>query len=324
MQIINKLRNPINWLLGLVLKRMIWRLFFNKVENKDFNDLVSYTIFLLLNETIINTFKLLIDLIMKKPSELFKIKTINKVLIHTLPIENRNEIVQEEQKSIKYLLISLVFSNIIKKILFIFKTVILFPFKLGVYGFIAFLFGIKVDWLLSFFDIFNFNLPSWTYKKLVELHIRWMILFKDILQIESINTDLDAKNSTLKTITYYKEKETTFINSDSKPETYLYLTKTQWFYVSITILGMLGAYFGYTGGIPFTKTFEWSSDNKHDDDSSNDNGGDLRGKRSIRTSNINPRDINIIRDENPNTWQDTLTRWTTNTLEKIKKTFFMV
>lgn len=149
--------------------------------------------------------------------------------------------------------------NVLKRTLIIFKTIILLPFKLGVYGFIASLFGIRPDYLLSFFDVFKFNLPSWTYNKLLELHLSWMTWFKNTLQINSINTNLEKPLTIPKIKNPYLNVEPVI---EPKEETYLYLTKKQWFYLSITILTALGAYFGYTGGIPFKQVFEWNGDLK--------------------------------------------------------------
>lgn len=94
---------------------------------------------------------------------------------------------------LKVFFICLMIGDISKRILLWVKLVILMPFKLGVYAFLAYLFGIKPDYFLSFFDFFRFNLPGWTYNKLVELHLSWMGWFKNTLQIKSINTELDSQ-----------------------------------------------------------------------------------------------------------------------------------
>jgi hypothetical protein len=147
-------------LIGLLLKKIIRRLFFKKLDNQDFNQFIEYTISLLPNITITNIFILLLDLLKAKPSELFNFNPFKEVLIHTLPLNNRNEIIQEENTKIKYLFIIIILWDILKRFTILFKNIILFPFKIGVYSFIAFLFGVKVDYLLSFFDLFRFNLPG--------------------------------------------------------------------------------------------------------------------------------------------------------------------
>jgi hypothetical protein len=66
-------------------------------------------------------------------------------MIHSLPLASRAEIAQQETKKIKYLFIILILGNVLKRWLFLTKTIIILPFQLGVYSFMAYLFGIKVD-----------------------------------------------------------------------------------------------------------------------------------------------------------------------------------
>jgi len=332
MQIINKFRNPINWIIGITIKLVIRKIFFSKIENKDFNKLFSYILELLPNETIINILKLLKNTFKSKPSDLFKTQILNEAMIHTLPLESRLEIIKTENKNIKYLFIFLILGNIFKRSIFLLKNIILMPFKLGVYSFIAYLFGIKVDWLLSFFDIFKFNLPSWTYSKLLDLHISWMSWIKEKLQINSITTELEKPISLprIKRTSIPINQENLEVEVETQPNTYLYLTKTQWMYLGISIITILVAYLGFTGGIPFSKTLEWNSDNRDDNDPSNDNSsGGLKGKRSLRTQDINPRGLDFPINENlnnnlnneQNTWQDSFTSLTRSIIDKIKKPF---
>lgn len=189
MQIINKIRNPISWIAGIIIKLFIRKVFFRKIENKDFNRLISIVLDYLSNDTLINIIKLLKNTFYSKPSELFKYSIFHEAMIHSLPLEERINITSTENNRIKYLFTFLILGNIFKRSLFIIRNIILLPFKLGVYGFIVYLFGIKVDYLLSLFDIFKFNLPNWTYNKLLDLHLSWMNWIKDIFRINSITTE---------------------------------------------------------------------------------------------------------------------------------------
>lgn len=274
MNILKKLRYPLIWISESIIKYLIRKLIFKNLAKNDFKNLLSYTLDLLPHETFINTIKLLINTFKSKPVELTNIKIIDEVMTHTIPIEQRTDVI----KKAKYLFIFLILGNIFKRSLFLVKNIILLPFKLGVYSFLASLFGIRPDYFLSFFEIFKFNLPSWTYNKLLELHISWLSWWKNTLNVGSISTDFNNKLSLPKPNTEYE----TIIPSEPKSETYLYLTKTQWFYVSITLAGLLAAYFGYTGGIPFTKSFDWESKTNDGDDT---DGGDI-----------------LIEREKPKTW----------------------
>lgn len=44
MQILKNFRNPIMWILGLVIKTTIRKLFFKNISNDDFKRLFSYTL----------------------------------------------------------------------------------------------------------------------------------------------------------------------------------------------------------------------------------------------------------------------------------------
>jgi hypothetical protein len=219
------------------IKILIKKIFFNKVESKDFNSLFSYTLELLPNETLLNVIKLLINIFMSKPSDLFSFPIIKEVINHTIPSNNRIGIAERA----KIIFILIIISNLTKRIILIIKKWILLPFKLGVYSFIAYLFGIKMDWLLSLFDIFKFNLPSWTYSKLLDLHISWLNWIKNTLQINSITTDEEKPS-------YFPipklKKSSYIINSEieSKPDTILYLTKKEWLYATVSLLFIMGAY----------------------------------------------------------------------------------
>lgn len=294
MNILKKLRYPLIWISESIIKYLIRKLIFKNLAKNDFKNLLSYTLDLLPHETFINTIKLLINTFKAKPVELTNIKIIDEVMTHTIPIEQRTDVI----KKAKYLFIFLILGNIFKRSLFLVKNIILLPFKLGVYSFLASLFGIRPDYFLSFFEIFKFNLPSWTYNKLLELHISWLSWWKNTLNVGSISTDFNDK------LSLPKPNTETISISKPDPDTYLYLTKTQWFYLTISIAGLLAAYLGYTWGIPFTKSFDWESKSDDGDDT---DGGDIlidRGRERSKTwtESIKESTINIINKLNPFSW----------------------
>jgi len=298
MSILQKFKNPLIWILGLMFKLLLKKIFFKNISNDDFKRFFSYTLELLPNETFINTIKLLINIFISKPSNLLELNIFNEVITHSIPQEQRLDV----QGRLKVLFMFLMLSNIFKRTLFILKNIILLPFKLGVYSFLASLFGLKPDYLLSFFDVFKFNLPGWTYQKLVELHLSWMTWFKDILQIKSISTNLDTSSSLprIKRPTIIVDPEPVV---EIKPETYWYLTKTQWVYVSVSIVGLLAAYFGYTGGIPFIKNFEWESKPDEGNDPDSLDGFYLDRKSGVWIQGEKPWSTTILEKINPLNWR---------------------
>jgi len=317
MNIIRKLRYPLILISETILKYIIRKLFFKNLAKNDFKSLLSYILDLLPHETFLNIVKLLINTFKSKPDELTNLKIINEAITHTIPSDQRIDVI----KRAKYLFIILILGNILKRSLFLVKNIILLPFKLGVYSFIASLFGIRPDYLLSFFEIFIFNLPSWTYNKLIELHLSWLNWLKNTLKIESISTDFSNKLSLPKPKAESLMIETV---SESKPETYLYLTKTQWFYVSISIIGILAAYFGYTGGIPFTKSFDWESGTDTDSDAGEARNTAIRNIRNRELDKKLERDLAGIRRatgqgnyDSDVTWKESITNLTSKIINKI-------
>ena len=295
MNILKKFRNPITWIIGEIIKFIIQIILFRNISNTDFRRMFSYTLDLLPNETFINLIQLLINTLKSNPKDILSFKLFNEVLTHSIPQEHRTEILSKA----KLLFVFLIIFNITKRILYIFRSTILLPFKLGVYSFIASLIGLRPDYLLSFFDAFKFNIPNWIYNKLIELHLSWLSWFKNILQINSITTDME------KPLTLPRIKKTNIIPQpeiveiESKSDTYFYLTKTQWVYVSISVIGLLAAYFGYTGGIPFTKSFEWESSS--DDDNSSESGSNLGVFYKDKKTGV------WIEGVRPKTWTEGLT-----------------
>jgi len=156
MNILQKFKYPFIFITEYIIKIGLKRLLFKNIESNDFKRLFSITLELLPHETFINIIKLLINTYKSKPTELYNFKIFDEAIIHSIPSSQRFDILGR----LKVLFIFLMLGNIIKRILFIIKYIILLPFHIGVYSFIAFLFGIRVDYLLSFFDYFKFNLPS--------------------------------------------------------------------------------------------------------------------------------------------------------------------
>lgn len=310
MTILQKFKNPITWVLGLIIKFTIRKIFFKNIENNDFKRLFSYTLELLPHETFINVIILLINTFKSNPSNLYDFRLLNEAITHSIPQEQRLNIIGR----LRFLFLFLILGNIIKRILFLIKNIIILPFKLGVYGFLAYLFGFKADYLLSFFDIFKFNIPSWTYIKLVELYLSWLGWIKNTFQINSITTDPDKPLTIPRIKTPKIIIEPEIIEVESKPETYLYLTKTQWLYLTISALGLLAAYFGYTGGIPFKKSFELES--ASDDDNSSDSGSSHEGLYKDSKTGV------WIEGEKPKTWTEVLTS-SISKLNPLNKDFIL-
>lgn len=298
MQIIQKFKNPLIWASEIAIKLTIKKLFFNNIENNDFKRIFIIALELMPRETFIDIIKLLINTFRSKPSELNNYKLLDEVITHSIPSDQKSNTLGK----LKILFIFLIAGNVIKRTLFLVKNIILIPFKLGVYSFIASLFGFRPDYLLSFFDIYKFNLPCWTYLKLLELHNSWLDWLRNTLQIKSISSNLSElkdNNSMPKLRSINIESEV-----ESRPETYLYLTQNQWKWLGFSLIASSLAFFGYTLGIPYVSNYIWESNGAND-------------KESIQTFSTRPNS-EIVNNQG---WQDTFTNWTTKLTDTIKKPF---
>lgn len=189
MNILKKLRHPIIWIFELIVKITIKKSFFKNIANNDFKNYLKYTIELLPHETFFAIFNLVLRMLKPKSSDLLSERLFKEAIIHTIPESQRGDSLSK----FKALFILILVGNLLKRSMFFIKNLIILPFKLGVYSYIASLLGFRPDYFLSFCEIFKFNLPSWTYQKLVELHISWMSWLKNTLQINSISIDSNSK-----------------------------------------------------------------------------------------------------------------------------------
>lgn len=65
----------------------------------------------------------------------------------------------------------------------------MWPFKLGIFSFFYSIFGFDVSWLLSWFDIFYFNIPKWVYIQYLTLYSNRIGWWKISVKIKNLNTE---------------------------------------------------------------------------------------------------------------------------------------
>ena len=78
---------------------------------------------------------------------------------------------------------------VIYKQFILFKRLLLWPFKLGVFTFIFTTFGIDLSWFLSWFNIFNFNIPQWVYIQYLILYSNWLNWWNKTVYIKNLTID---------------------------------------------------------------------------------------------------------------------------------------
>ena len=173
-KITNYIKNPIYALLGYAFKKAIKYLLFKNVENTNFNNLVNNTLEFIPNETLGNLFILVKRLFKWDSSQLMTHTKFKDIVENSLFQEDKKELLSCQSKKLNYFFILLILSNIFKRGFSILKLLILIPFQIGIFAFMGNLIGFKLDNLLSNFNVFKFNIPQWTYNKLLDLHLKWL------------------------------------------------------------------------------------------------------------------------------------------------------
>ena len=98
-----------------------------------------------------------------------------------------NDLINTNPKIIFW--VTFVSTLILYKQYILFKKFILWPFKIGIYAFIYAISGFDVSWVLSFFDIFKFNVPQWVYVQYLNLYSNWLNWWKDTAKINNIKPE---------------------------------------------------------------------------------------------------------------------------------------
>jgi len=71
----------------------------------------------------------------------------------------------------------------------LFKKLILWPFKLGIYTFLYAISGIDFSWFLGWFDLFKINIPKWVYFQYLSLYNNWVVWWYNMGKIKSLSTE---------------------------------------------------------------------------------------------------------------------------------------
>lgn len=105
---------------------------------------------------------------------------------------NPNVLFDSNKKNLFWL--SLIFTFIIQRWLVLFKKIILWPFKLGIFSFFYSIFGIDMSWFLNIFDFFTFNIPQWVYIQYLTLYNNWLGWWNSSVNIKNLKSiDLPEK-----------------------------------------------------------------------------------------------------------------------------------
>jgi len=101
----------------------------------------------------------------------------------------------------KFTILGFVFTLLVYRWLVLFKRVILWPFKLGIFSFLYSIIGIDMSWFLSLFNLFSVNIPNWVYIQYLTLYNNWLSWWYNTVNVKSINSLTFGDNKSAKDLT---------------------------------------------------------------------------------------------------------------------------
>lgn len=219
-----------------IVTTLIWQLVFNHINRLDFISLVNNFRVHLLSINFRNLLNLFWDLISNR--------VLNNNIFRALPAipnVNLNTLLDTSLKRIFWL--SFVSILLLYRQINLFKRLILWPFKLGVFSFIFSTLGIDVTWLLSLFNLFPLNIPQWVYIQYLTLYANWLNWWKKTVYIKNLTVDKPIP----KDFKFDKSELTEVKDSDTNK-----ILNKRNLYILLGVLTIAGIgfwyYFYYTGG----------------------------------------------------------------------------
>lgn len=217
-----------------ILIRIFWRLFFRQINRIDFLNLINNISAILLTFSLRNILIFLKDIIFDRYSD-----NVFFRLIHNNLGLQFSTLTDTSSKRIFW--VGFVFSLVVLRWFILFKRLILWPFKLGIYAFLGAVSGFDMSWLLGWFDIFYFNIPKWVYIQYLTLYSNWIGWWKNSVKIKNLNTE--SIPSVNKSAFYMNDSIDSIDNNNSN------INKTKLFIiVGAVILIGVGVWYYYNGG----------------------------------------------------------------------------
>lgn len=163
-----------------LLVNIVWQFLFDSISKVDFKRLFNNISTLFNSMSLRELIRLYWDAVLDRLNENRYYRIIyNQTSNNTRAILDRN--------NNKFILLSFIFSFIVYRWLRLFKKIILWPFKLGVFSFFYSIFGIDLSWLLGWFDIFYINIPQWVYIQYLTLYNNWLGWWNSTVNIKKLN-----------------------------------------------------------------------------------------------------------------------------------------
>jgi hypothetical protein len=218
-----------------IINTIFWQFIFNQVNRVDFIALMNNFSALFLTLSARNVITFLKDLILNSLT--------NNFFFRLIPITNTpgfqvRTLTDTPLKRVFWF--GFIFTLLVYRWFILFKRLLLWPFKLGIFTFIFSTIGIDVSWLLGWFNFFPFTIPQLIYVQYLSLFNNWLGWWKG-----TVNTNISLPKNPRKELVNYETSDLTETNNSDK------IFNRKNIIILISVLALVGVgvwYFYYNSG----------------------------------------------------------------------------
>lgn len=164
-----------------LLTYLIWQFMFDSISRVDFRLLFNNLTIMFNTMSTRELIRLYWDIILNKITD----NRFYRLIYAQTAINTR---ITLDRNNKRLFLFSIVFYIIMYRWYILFKKILLWPFKLGIFSFFYSMFGIDVTWLLGWFDIFYRNIPQWVYIQYISLYNNWLGWWHNTVDIKNLKS----------------------------------------------------------------------------------------------------------------------------------------
>lgn len=228
-------------ILKFIITEIFWRFIFNHINRIHFVDFTNNLRVHLLAMPFRNLFNYFWSLITNRLP--------NNNIFNNLPLMpaiDLNSLINTNSK--RFFWLGLVSTLLVYKQFILFKRLILWPFKLGIFTFIFSTFGIDLSWFLGWFNIFPLNIPQWVYIQYLTLYGNWLNWWHSTADIKNISKETipSAYSNKFSDLNKYLETESV---EDTSSENKIFNRRN--LFILLGVLALVGVgvwYFYYNNG----------------------------------------------------------------------------
>jgi len=164
-----------------IIIEIFWRFIFDSIYKVDFVNLTNSFRVHLLTMTFREILGLYWELLSNKISNhnfFLYLPVVPQVKVSTLIDTN----------SKRFFWLGFTFTLIVYRQFLLFKRLLLWPFKLGIFTFIFSTLGIDLSWIFGWLNVFPFTIPQWVYIQYLTLYNNWLSWWYNTGQIKILTS----------------------------------------------------------------------------------------------------------------------------------------